>query len=342
MEKDIVFFCQAGGDIVHILKKIDDIQEETLNPSIRIFCFNNPQLLECFKFLQIKNVEVQYQPHFYPPISSPWRKFGWKKQVLKWLYQTNLINSCQVVYFTSIYDDAATTYYIKTLLEYGVRAYYLNHYDDIQSITPLRNIKLVDRIRLLSYRFCTGINYSLSNMANRWNVVRFPKEKYDIIELHPVIDKKVCLKYAYRCDNGKKNKILFFSQPNREHDLISDEEFNAIHIQILSELKRKGYFVVLKGHPVIGLCPGTSSYADMIIPQFIPSELIDLSSFNACVAFMTIALASSAKMGIPSYSFLPLMKNHDSIFYKGACTFIRNTGDSKIVLLNNLAELNLK
>lgn len=339
MKRSVVFFCQASGDIVHILKKIDEIQNENINSSIRIFCFNNLQYSECFKFLQIKNIEAQYYSHLYPPISSPWRKFIWEKQVLNWLNNTNLIDSNQSIYFTSIYDDAATTYYVKLLLEKGIKVFYLNHYDDIQSITPVTHVKLIDRLRLLSYKFCTGIDYSLSNMANRWNVTRFPKEKYNIIELHPVLDKNVCSKYAYKCDNTQKNKILFFSQPNRDHELISDEEYNNLHIQMLCKLKEKGYFVVLKGHPAIGLCPGTSSYADLIIPQYIPSELIDLSTFNTCMAFMTIALASSAKMGIPSYSFLPLMKEHDSLNYNGALSFIKQTGDSKVILLSHIDEI---
>lgn len=158
-------------------------------------------------------------------------------------------------------------------------------------------------------------------------------------ELYPVLDSVICKKYAVKIDSNVNKTALLFTQPNRDHQLISNEEHDEIQRSVAKKLKDAGYTLVLKGHPTIGICEAVRPYADVIVPQIIPGELLDFSQVHSCYAFLSIALASTAKLGICSYSFLPLMKSHESVNYQEALSFITETGEGKILLLNSLNEI---
>ena len=114
---------------------------------------------------------------------------------------------------------------------------------------------------------------------------------------------------------------MLFTQPNRDHQLISNEEHDEIQRSVAKKLKDAGYTLVLKGHPTIGICEAVRPYADVIVPQIIPGELLDFSQVHSC------------------YAFLPLMKSHESVNYQEALSFITETGEGKILLLNSLNEI---
>lgn len=336
----IFFLCQASGDIIHILQEAHKIHITNNNVSIKVLCLYK-ELIESWKFLSISFIEIEYFPRYFIPISQPWKLFSWRKKVNS-LFKKEGFNNTQEnsrIYFTSIYDDPTTAYYVHKLYKLKYQIYYLNHYDDKQAIIPVNHISIKDKIRLLLYRFLTNINFDLYYMSGRWNVLRFPKEKYHFPEISSEINHSICQQYAYTIKNEKGKYILLFSQPNRDFSLVSDQEYNYIYQQVSDRLKEKGYFIVQKGHPVIGLCESIKSQADIIIPATIPSELINLSSFDACYGFMTIALASTAKLGSPSYSFLPLVKNHTTEAYKGAIDFVNSSSENKIKYINKIEDI---
>lgn len=334
----IIFFCQASGDIVHILQVAHNEHEKDSNSQIVILCMFE-KLLESWRFLNINYIKVVYCQRLYAPISKPWTYFVWKNKVDKLL--NNLIfngaDKISKIYFTSIYDDPATAYYIHLIIKSGIKVIYLNHYDDKQSITPLKKMSIVNRLKICMYRLLTGIKFQLYNMPGRWKVIRFPKEKYKLTEIDALLEPQIFKSYAFSINNDKKN-ILLFSQPNRDHDLISDEEYDDIFYQVVIKLKELGYYIVQKGHPIIGTCKRIDDIVDLTIPSSIPSELVDYDSFIGCYGFLTIALASAAKMGITSYSFLPLTKNHDTEAYKGAINFTNSTSDNKIIFIQDLKD----
>lgn len=334
----IFFFCQASGDIVHILQAIHN--EHASNNKIVVLC-TQKELLECWKFLNIKFIQIKYFPKIYPPILKPWKIHSWRKRISQLLKEYGLFElSNNKIYFTSIYDDPVIGYCVYCLYNKGVQIVYLNHYDDIQSITPIKGkLKFKNRLLLSLHKLCTGINFQLYNMPGRWNVLRFPIENIKVKEIKSNIDLSICQEYAYNIGDKKQKSVLFFCQPNRDLNLISNAEYDKIHVEVLTYLKEKGYYIIEKGHPIIGLCNKAKEFADIIIPASVPSELINLKSIKMCVGFMTIALSSAARIGINSYSFLPLIKDHNTEAYEGAIRFIKSTGDNKIKLINNVEEI---
>ena len=336
--KSVVFFNQAAADIVHILKIYDQL-ESSGNYNFKVICFNNKLFCEVYEALSLKNMEILYFPHNYPPFKWPFRRRSWRKKISMALDHIITDNDADI-YFTSIYDDFLTPYYVGILAEKGHTVYYLNHYDDCQNISPAKNIPLNKKIFLRLLNYNTGIKYTICNMSGRWLVTRYPKERIaSMIELHPTLDSQVCKKYAVKIGNCLGKTALLFTQPNRDHALISDSEYNELQYIVAQRLKDSGYPLAVKGHPALGICEDVRSFADIIIPQIIPGELLDYSQIDSCYAFITVALASTAKLNIPSYSFLPLMKTHESIYYQETISFISNTGEGKIKLLNSLKEI---
>lgn len=337
--KDVVFFCQAGADIVHILKEVDEIKKEGPLKKIKIVTLGIP-LYICFKRISLPDkVSVCYIRRINPPLKRPWKKKSWERIVDKLLLKNVLETDVEKVYFTSVNDDPVASYYVIWCLKHGCKICYLNHYDDIQAIAPTKEVSLYDRIRLAAYKYFTGINYSWYRMGGRWNVIHFSYKTYPILELHPLLDRGVCNKYSYRLPTQSKKAILVFSQPNRDQTIISDEEYNEMFSYLVTMLKDNGFYVVLKGHPILGICPSNIEQADEELPQILPSELIDYDGFCACVGFITIALSSAAKLGLPSYSIISLMKNASSNNYKECINGLMASSDNKVFLLKSWNEI---
>lgn len=337
--RKIVFFCQAGADVVHILKEIDSINENDGSASIRIICLTTV-LFDCFNYIELpSNVKFEYFRRIIPPIKKPWRKNKWIKIVDTCLRRYVLKGHVDKVYFTSVNSDPTSCYYIGICLKTGCDVSYLNHYDDIQAIIPLEKLTFKESVKLRMIRYMTGLHFSIYRMGGRWNVLHFHYEDYPIQVLHPILNKETCKKYAYKVKMGDKKAVLVYSQPNRDHDLISDEEHDALFHELVARLKNKGYYVVLKGHPRLGVCPINVNQADEIIPKNLSAELIDLTVFDACYGFITIALSSSAKLGASSYSILPLMKDTKSKNYKDCVKFTNESSEGKIKFVTSWGDL---
>ena len=338
-DNKIIFFAQAGADVVHILKEIDSLNEGAKDNCIQIVCLT-PVLYDCFKYLQLPpNVSFIYCRRLVPPIKKIWARNKWRKNVNKFLNRHVLYENVSKIYFTSVNSDPTMAYYIKICINKGCEVIYLNHYDDIQAIVPLKNPNIKERVKIWLFRYFIGLNLSWYRMGGRWNVIHFHYEDYSITEKRPLLDKEICKKYAYKINMGDKKAVLVFSQPNRDFDLISNKEHDHLFYKLVNTLKSKGYYVVLKGHPRLGVCQINIDQADEIIPQNISSELIDLSVFHSCYGFITIALSSAAKLGVPSYSFLPLMNDTKSQNYSDCLKFIDESGEGKIKLITSWNEI---
>lgn len=324
-----IFICQASADIAHILKEIDTLQANDTEYKFKILCVD-PVLYDCFQLIKNVPAEIKYVPRIIPKLSRLWTLWSWRNKVKTLLAFEGFCDPDTTVYFTSVCDDPVSAYYVSFALKNGAKVKYLNHYDNIQAITPSKNATLRERFRLYLNNIFTGASFSIYNMAGRWNVLRFNYERYNIQELHPVLDPAICAKYAYVPDTDGKRSVLFFSQPSREANLITEDEYNQIHKTMVDYLHQKGYYVVGKGHPRLGVCPSNKGQFDFEIPTVLPSELVKTDAFDCCYAFMTIALGSAAKLGVESYSFLPLMKDHESEAYKKAIKFTENSGEGKI------------
>jgi hypothetical protein len=338
--KDIVFFCQAPADIVHILKEYDDLKTKYADDlQVEIVCVNQRVLLDYFNNIQLNNVRISYLKYIPISLKKIWQLWNWKQKTIKSIEKLGFLSGDKTFYFCSIYDDAITLYLMKFFHDRNKEIIYLNHYDNKQNISPLEKRNIKQKIYEILFFIITGIKYKFWNMSGRWGVLRFPIENVDFQEKYPVLDTITCEKYAYKIMiNKSEEAVIVFSQPNRERQLLTDEEYDNLHIQIVLKLKEIGYKVYAKGHPRIGLCECIKNLVDEEIPQIVPSELLDLSMFKFCIGFATIAMASSAKLGIPTYSFLPLVKDHSSS-YEELMKFSIISGDKRVKFIYSLDEI---
>jgi hypothetical protein len=338
--KDIVFFCQAPADIVHILKEYEDLKIKYADSlRVKIVCVNSKAGMEYFSNVSLEKVQVFYLEYIPISIKKFWLLYNWRKKTIDAIKDFGFLDGDRTFYFCSICDDIVTAFYMYYFYRNNKKIVYLNHYDNKQNIIPIKRETAKQIIYEKIYFLVTGIKYKFWDMSGRWDVIRFPIESVDFNEKQPVIDSLICKKYAYRIDTGKyKNAVILFSQPNREKKLLSNDDHDKLHIQIILKLKELGYTIFTKGHPRTGICQCLKNIVDVEIPQTIPGELVDLSTFKFCIGFVSIALASSAKSGIPTYSFIPLVKNRNEHYTK-LITFVNTTSENKIKLIHSLDEL---
>ena len=330
---NFILFCQTSADFPYLLKEYDELVSTNPESTIKIICLNNPIYATFFKSLNLQHAKIEFLDNLLFPLKKIWVIPWWRRKAKRRLEKVIPLNN-NTYYFTSIYDDPSTNFYIHLLYKKKQKIVYLNHYDKIQNIQPLGKRSLKNYFIEFLYFLFTSIRYKYYDMSGRWNPIRFPIEDYNkIIETNPTLDKHTCEKYSCQIetsDNAKKN-VLLFSQPNRDQKLISDEEYNQLHLNLVNILKQNGFKVYTKGHPRIGICPVLNNEVDGVIPQYIPGELLGLSSFSACIGFLTIALSSTAKLKIiPTYSFLPCMANNDSPVYKDALSFMNASSNYNI------------
>jgi hypothetical protein len=339
---DIIFFCQAPADIVHILKEYDNLKTRYKdNLQIEIVCVNTKVLLDYFNNVKLEDVVVVYLEYIPISIRKIWKLWNWRKKSLKSIKELGLLNGNKTFYFCSIYDDPITSYFMYLLYKQNKEIIYLNHYDDKQNITVIKRKNIKQTIYEYLFYLVTGIKYEYRNMSGRWCPIRFPIESVDYQIKYPVLDDTICKKYAYQIySNDYDRTVMFFSQPNREKNFLDDKEYDDIHVHVVLKLKELGYRIYTKGHPRLGICKSIKHLVDEEIPSFIPSELLDISKFKFCIGFVTIALASSAKLGIPTYSFLPLVKKHN-INYEELLKFSIISGENKIKFIDSLEELGI-
>jgi hypothetical protein len=338
--KDIVFFCQAPADIAHILKEYEELKVKYADDlKVTIVCVNSKAELEYFSNIKLENVYVFYLEYIPISIRKIWKLFSWKKKTIKSIKDLEFLYGDKTFYFCSIYDDVITAFHMHYLYQNRKKIIYLNHYDNEQNIIPINKITDKQIIYEKIYFLVTGIKYKFWDMSGRWNVIRFPIEDVAFREKQVVLDSHICKKYAYKINTSKyKKAVMLFSQPNREKSLLSDDEHDKLHILVVLKLKELGYTVFTKGHPRMGICQCLKNIVDEEIPQVIPSELIDLYMFKFCIGFVSFALSSSAKLGIPAYSFISLIKSRNE-HYDGLITFTDTTSENKIKFIHSLDEL---
>ncbi len=336
---NVLFFAQANADVVHVLKEIEELNTEFNHITVKVVCLTI-SIYKCFVCLELPEyVSVDYCKRIRPPLKKPWKRWYWRNLVDSILNKYSNNEHYDRVYFTSVNDDQVTPYYVQHFVKRKSKAFYLNHYDDKQAIEDAENVPFKQKIGLLLFHFFTNLDFTMKRMGGRWNITHFQYNKYPIRELHPVIDREICKKYAYNIHLNSKKAVLVFSQPNRDFDLISNDEYDMLLYTLVDILKSKGHYVVIKGHPTLGICLKNKNQADEEIPSMLSSELIDLSSFEACYGFLTIALGSSAKLGVPSYSILPLMSDTSSLDFEKCVRFIKESGNGRIIFLSSWDEI---
>lgn len=333
MKKSIIF-CQASAKVASVLNCYE--QELSKQRSVQIVIRNVPNLVKFFKSLNLK-AEVLYFDRLYP------RKFhirGITKRVKNDLCSLGINDKDDVsVFFTDISDDLFMGLYLKYLKKY-VPIHILSHLEisewgeKRQPIFLRQSIPFKLRIKECIFSWLYGYSFKYS-LEDHWTIVlNFQKYHYPQLDCS---DKSIVDKYKVNVLKGNAKNVIFYTEPYR-NKFQTKENYDMMNVKIVEELHKMGYKVWVKGHPSLGCHPEVLEICDNEVPSHIPSEYLDITSFEFAIGFVSTSLCSASEE-IKSYSVLPMCEIIDERGKKFWVKYLSEMKGSKVVFLNDFTSI---
>ena len=334
--KNIIMFCQAPADIQYALSIYE---REKSKSKISIFCINVEGMYKFLYSLDLKLEKLVFIPYLRNiSIKKPHAVIKEKiriKQIYNKYFKDTMKNK---IYIFSHFEDWITFYFLTHLYKKN-KVIFIDHYDSA-SISNLRNRKntLKDYIILLMYKYLTGIRFNFLEMGG-FKKLEFPYEKYGIKKIESInVDDKIFEKHSYKNNSSQGNNILLFESDHSKIKTI--EKYNEKTIEIVKELKNKGYKIYLKPHPRLGYSKYLKKYVYKVLPDFIPGEFLDSKKFNAILGLETSALVLHAKRGNGNvYSLINLFIFSNKIQKDNYKKYLNTLSEGKIKFIDSLYNL---
>lgn len=337
---ELVIFIQAPADIPYFL----EIYEKHKSKRIIIYVVNVENV---YRFIVSLNLDI-YGLYFIPYKLIGYRNI-WKyctefiriRNIWKTMF-TKISMGCEVIFF-SRYEDWLTAFFIVRLIEYkSGNIIYYNHYDNNSCYNDRRiDFKIFVGIILLYY-----LCHIKFRGVKRELFPEFPIEKYNIKIIYPVINLPLIRKYYYVYKSpsfSSYNVLLLFSECNQ---LLFDQQiYNTTILDFFLFLRQKYSMLnyVLKPHPRLGVPKFMTSVVDDIIPEYIPSEFIDPSSFCFCIGVDSTALGHFALHSeILSYSIIDLIKCKNNEMLDSFKRYLIEQSQGHIKFAKSLDDISLK
>ena len=250
-----------------------------------------------------------------------------------------MVNETEIahVYFTSICNDLLMGCYLKRFpAEKVVKiqgAPDINGHIDDYSI-PVEDYPLNIRVKKYVYSFLLGYKIRIQTVGCPVLALDIGHYKYPCINYSSL---EVCRKYSFKPQRlTTKNAIVFASG---YQDIFGNrEEYVRVFMKCVKELTKKKYTVYLKGHPRIGLVKEVQELTDYTIPEYIPAEFVDYTSFDCAFGLMTAAICSTSNY-IKSYSLLPVSYLVNDKRYSGWCDYLDKTSGGKVLYLKSFDDI---
>lgn len=330
MSKNIFIFCQAPLHIPYMLTVYDMYKNSSLK--ITIVCpFENMKIY-------FDSLNLNARIIVLPKIDCSYKKFflyyKYRRRFLKNLIEMDIYKENSIVFFSSVFHRLYN-YYIKLYLELKLTEVRFIQIEKFPSMT-INKITLKKRVEKLFLFLITKIKYEYTKQGDHI-VLRFPLENYPI----KIIDIKICNntieKYCYKIPtlSYDRHNVILFANPYRD-PFNTEEDYIKLHKNVCEKLKDCGYNIFLKGHPRIGLLNSVTKYADNIIPDFIPSELIDYSQFSFAFGFTSTAICN---LKIPAFSFLKLCQPVNLESYNYWIDYLNQWSNSKVTFIEDINEI---
>lgn len=334
--KRIILFCQAPADIQHALTIYE---REKSKSKVSIFCINVEGTYKFLSSLDLRLKQLVFIPSqkdfsLKNPIKILKEKMRLNKIYKKYFHQKQRYE----IYFFSHFYDWITFSFLANLYKNN-EIIFIDHYDSFSvSHFRIKKNNLKDSIILLMYRYLTGIKFNFFVLENT-KKLEFPYQKYGIRRIEIAnVDKKIYEKYSYKIDSTQGNLILLFESDHSKQNTIKN--YNKKIIEIVKELKNKGYKIYLKPHPRIGFSKSLKKYVFKVLSDFIPGEFIDEKYFCAILGVETCALTSFARRGFDNvYSLINLFNFSKKIQKENYKKYLNTLSEGKIKFIDSLDSL---
>lgn len=327
--------CQAPVEVPNVLSLYEYCKD--LYREIIIVSSCTDSYMRFFEYLHIKATFIEWKNceiDFLRNVSL--KKY--RKNIQRNLQQTDLHNSD--VYYTSRLDFFALCHFLEFPEE--TKFFYRGLMDDkVWKVGEAKNGRIKSHIssclvRLRKEIFCHNRLYYYN--CNSLSILGFSPKELNHRLLHSFDNEDYIIKkYKYVPKATSAKVAILYTEPYR-NAFHTEEDYIYLNHEIVKKLHEKGYYVIMKGHPRIGICKEIESEVDEIIPQYVPAEFIDVKCFTLAIGFVSTALASASE-SIPTYSVLDLCQTTNkelALYWKD---YLFNVAGDKIIYLNNFDEI---
>ncbi|MCU6770345.1 Uncharacterised protein [uncultured Bacteroides sp.] len=338
MAKNAILVCQAPVEIPNILCFYEEIKNRYKD--ITIVSRDTNSYNEFFQYIGLEANFVRWSNDYRFDALNPFTWIAFRKQIKENVDKLKIDNVD--VFYSSRYDffsychfkqfPLSTTFTYRDKKDSEVWCYKGTNKASFKVSIKRKLEKFIKQCfcgTKLEYYNCGAHSILGFNPQNLRHTI---KKKLSDTE-----EKSIIQKYSYKPHTNSKYTAIFFTEPYR-NKFQDSNDFISVNKTIISELHKKGYAIILKGHPRIGLCKEIEHLADDIIPNFIPSEFIDYNEFNIAIGFVSTALCGTSQI-IPSYSVLDLCSITDKRLAEHWRQFLNELSNNKIVFINSFSDI---
>ena len=334
MKRRALLVCQAPVEVPNILCFYEEIKNRY--DDITFVSRDTDSYNKFFQYIGIKAHFVRWVNDSKFNSLKPWTWISFKKQVKKNLINLRLDN-CDV-YYTSRYDFFSYCHF-KQFPESVTFIYRDKKDSEVWCYKGENKASFKIHIRRLIEKyikqFYCGIKLDYDNSGSVSILGFDPTRLGHVIRknLSDAEEREIQQKYSYSFKLKSGKNAIFFTEPfrNRFHE---ENDYIEMNKMVVNELHRKGYSVILKGHPRLGVCAEITQMVDDIIPNYIPSEFINYFSFDIAIGFVSTALCGTASI-IPTYSVLDICSITDKQLANNWRQFIKNESNNQVLFITN-------
>ena len=338
LKKTALLVCQAPVEVPNILQFYEEVRDKY--NKITFVSRDTNSYNDFFKYLGIKANYVRWVNDCRFDSFKPQTWTNFRKQILNNLSNLQLEN-CDV-YYSSRFDFFSYCHF-KEFPKSATFIYRDKRDSEVWCNKGQGKVCLKSHIRMILDKyikqFYCGVELSYYNCGSNSILGFDPLKLGHIVRPKLSDDEEIQMikKYSYTPNVKSRNVVIFFTEPyrNRFHD---ESDYIVVNRKIVEELHNRGYYVVLKGHPRLGICEEIRDIVDEIIPSYIPSEFIDYSNFTKAVGFVSTALCGASKY-IPTYSVLDICSITDEHLADYWRIFLNKNSSGNIIFLKDIADI---
>ena len=327
--------CQAPVEVPNVLS----LYEQCKKSYNEIFIVSS-RTDSYSKFFQLLNVDAKFIKWDFNEFDflKNWNLKTFHQQIVDNLQNLDLRNSD--VFYTSRLDFFVLCHLQRFPI--GTRFFYRGLMDDVVwKIGRVQGKGIKQRIRenIIKWRqerICHRKLYFYN--CNSISILGFSPQECNHQIMQKFNDsKRILERYKFTPKSNNKKVAILYTEPYR-NAFHSKEDYIKMNHKIVEELHKRNYYVIMKGHPRIGICEEIKDKVDEIIPQYVPAEFIDLKDFSLAIGFVSTALASASEC-IPTYSVLDMCEitNLELVTYWKKYLF--NVAGNKIVYLKSFEDI---
>lgn len=337
--KKAILVCQAPVEVPNILYFYEEIKDKYSH--ITFVSRDTNSFNDFFQLLGLKGDYIHWENNHSFDSLKPWTWRNFRKQINDNISKMDL-NGCDV-YYSSRYDFFSYCHFMK-FPSSTVFIYRDKKDSEVWRYKGLGKMNLKHMIRKIADQivkslYC-GTAFKYDNCGSI-SILGFSPRKMNhkvLPNLTECQEMEMYKKYRYQANVDYPKKAVLFTEPFRNHFQTEDDYISKNKL-IVAELHKRGYAVIMKGHPRLGVCREIESEVDAIIPNYVPSEFIDFSMFDIAIGFVSTALCGVCD-SLPSFSIIDMCEITDTELADYWRQYLSDNSKGKVKFITNFEQIN--